>query len=211
MLVDFRERLGVDVINRINEKTFKKTREKAEEEAEKKTESLSKEKPVENRGKLIIDATPAPADISYPTDLNLLNQARIVTEKIRDILYKQLPGKLNKKPITHRRTARKEYLTVAKKRRATRKEIKKSIKKQLKYVSKNLSSIDQLIEKGASLTTLSKRQYKMVLVVRVVYRQQPWMFDNNKIRIEERIVSLNQPHVRPIVRGRRGQKYRIWS
>ena len=32
-----------------------------------------------NQGKLIIDATCAPADISYPTDLNLLNNARIKT------------------------------------------------------------------------------------------------------------------------------------
>ena len=135
-----------------------------------------------------------------------MNQARIVTEKIIDILYKPLKEKLKKKPITHRRTARKEYLTVAKKRRATRKEIKKSIKKQLKYVSKNLSSIDRLIEEGGSLTSLSKRQYKMVLVVSEVYRQQQWMFDNNKQRIESRIVSLNQPHVRPIIRGKAGKK-----
>ena len=118
---------------------------------------------------------------------------------------------MKKKPITNRRIARKEYLTVAKKRRPSRKEIKKSIKKQLKYVSKNLSNIDQLIEEGASLTILSKRQYKMMLVVSEIYRQQKWMFDKNKIRIEDIIVSLNQPHVRPIVRGRSGQKHRIWS
>lgn len=197
MLVHFRERLSVDIINRINEKLFKETREKAIEEPEKKT--------VKNRGKLIIDATCAPADIKYPTDLNLLNQARIVTEKIIDILYKPLRNKLNKKPITNRRIARKEYLTVAKKRRPSRKEIKKSIKKQLKYVSKNLSNIDQLIEEGASLTSLSKRQYKIMVVVSEIYRQQKWMFDNNKMRIEDRIVSLNQPHVRPIVRGKAGK------
>ena len=31
---------------------------------------------IANHGKLIVDATCAPADISYPTDLNLLNEAR---------------------------------------------------------------------------------------------------------------------------------------
>ena len=45
----------------------------------------------------------------------------------------------------------------------------------------------------------------MLLVVSEVYRQQQWMFENNKQRIEERIVSLSQPHIRPIVRGKAGK------
>jgi hypothetical protein len=73
-----------------------------------------------NRGKLIIDATCAPADISYPTDLGLLNGARVHTEKIIDILYKPIKGKTNKTPITYRNLARKNYLAVAKQRRPTR-------------------------------------------------------------------------------------------
>ena len=44
---------------------------------EKKDSDAKNELP--NRGKLIIDATCAPADISYPTDLGLLNQARLHT------------------------------------------------------------------------------------------------------------------------------------
>ena len=31
---------------------------------------------VKNRGKLILDATAAPADITYPNDLGILNQTR---------------------------------------------------------------------------------------------------------------------------------------
>jgi hypothetical protein len=56
-----------------------------------------------------------PADISYPTDLNLLNQGRKQTEKIIDILYETLKGKLVQKPRTYRLLARKSYLEVAKK------------------------------------------------------------------------------------------------
>jgi len=73
-----------------------------------------------NQGKLIIDATCAPADISYPTDLGLLNKARIHTEKIIDILYKSLKVKINKKPRTYRKIARKDYLAVAKQPRPLR-------------------------------------------------------------------------------------------
>ena len=116
----------------------------------KKNTKLEETKESKNQGKLIIDATCAPADISYPTDLNLLNQARIKTEKIIDILYKLIKKKFDKKPITYRQTARKEYLKVTKKRRPTRKEIRNALKKKLKYVSKNLKTIDLLIKKGAS-------------------------------------------------------------
>ena len=54
-----------------------------------------------------------PIGISYPTDLNLLNRARIITEKIIDILLKQ---KFNKKPSTQRQTAKKEYLLISQKK-----------------------------------------------------------------------------------------------
>jgi len=52
---------------------------------------------------------------------------------------------------------------------------------------------------------LKKRDYKLLLVVTEVYRQQLWMYQNNKQSIEDRIVSLTQPHIRPIVRGKAGK------
>ena len=58
---------------------------------------------------------------------------------------------------------------------------------------------------------MNKRQYKILLVVSEVYRQQQWMWDNAEVRIDHRIASLNQPHVRPIVRGKAGKKHRIWG
>jgi len=45
-----------------------------------------------------------------------------------------------------------------------------------------------------------------LLVLTEVYRPQQWLFDNNKQSIEDRIVSLSQPHIRPIVRGKAGKK-----
>lgn len=46
-----------------------------------------------NEGELLLDATCAPADIAYPTDLSLLNQAREKLEKIIDILHEPERGK----------------------------------------------------------------------------------------------------------------------
>jgi hypothetical protein len=85
---------------------------------------------------LIIDATCAPADISYPTDLGLLNRARVHREKTIDILYKQIKEKTHKKPRTYRNLARKDYLAVAKQRRPTGNKRKQAIKKQLQYIAK---------------------------------------------------------------------------
>ncbi|NER06842.1 MAG: hypothetical protein F6K17_31815 [Okeania sp. SIO3C4] len=76
----------------------------------KKNTKLEEIKEGKNQGKLIIDATCVPADISYPTDLNLLNQGRKFTEKIIDILYEPIKKQFHQKPITHRKIARKEYL-----------------------------------------------------------------------------------------------------
>jgi transposase, IS5 family len=158
-----------------------------------------------NRGKLILDASCAPADISYPTDLGLLNQARIQTEKIIDCLYKTAKEKVKTKPRTYRQTARKEYLKVTKQRRPSRNQKRKAIKKQLQYIKRNLSHIQQLIDHGASLESLNKKRYKMLLVVTEVYRQQSWLIENKKQSISDRIVSLSQPHIRPIVRSKAGK------
>lgn len=211
MLVHFRERISADLVNKINQETVKRMIEAtsstlATESTEKKQLYLKKEDNTpKNRGKLILDATCAPADISYPTDLELLNQARKHTERIIDLLYEQIKGTLEKKPRTYRDIARKDYLEVAKKRRVSPKDRRKAIKKQLQYIKRNLSHIDQLIISGATLEQLSTRQYKMLLVVVEVYRQQLWLYENKKQSIDDRIVSLSQPHIRPIVRGKAGK------
>ena len=69
---------------------------------------------------------------------------------------------------------------------------------------RNLAHIDALLSAGASLTVLSRFSYRTLLVVSEVFRQQEWMFTNGTHRIDDRIVSISQPHVRPIVRGKAG-------
>jgi hypothetical protein len=205
MLVNFRKRISKNLINKINKRMVKKEREKKEIEEKSERKEEEKESQIKNKGKLILDASCAPADISYPQDLGILNQARKKTENILDCLYQNLKVKLNKKPRTYRKRARKDYLKVAKKRRCSQKERREAIKKQLQYIKRNLSQIEKLIEGGAELSSLSKRNYKMLLVVTEVYRQQLWMWENKLSRIDDRIVSITQPHIRPIVRGKAGK------
>jgi hypothetical protein len=204
LLVHFRQRISAKLINKVNERMVEKVRETTPVKPEKKKDSDAKnESP--NQGKLIIDATSAPADISYPTDLGLLNRTRVYTEKIIDILYKSVTVQIKKKPRTYRKIARKDYLSVAKQRRPTRNKKIQAIKKQLQYIKRNLDHIEQLIESGATRGSLTKNQYKTLLVLTEVYRQQVWLLKNNKQSIEDRIVSLSQPDVRPIIRGKAGK------
>ena len=204
LLVHFRQRISLNLINKVNERMVEKMRSSTPIKPEKKKDSDAKNES-SNRGKLIIDATCAPADISYPTDLGLLNKARVHTEKIIDILYKQLKGQIPKKPRTYRNLARKDYLLIAKQKKASRKKRRQAIKKQLQYIKRNLAHIEQLIDSGATLEALNKKQYKTLLVLTEVYRQQQLLFDDNKQSIEHRIVSVSQPHIRPIVRGKAGK------
>ena len=109
LLVHFRQQISANLINKVNERMVKRIRETTPKPPEKKKDSDAKnESP--NQGKLIIDATCAPADISYPTDLGVFNRVRVHTEKIIDILYKSLKVKIKNKPRIYQKIARKDYL-----------------------------------------------------------------------------------------------------
>jgi transposase, IS5 family len=218
MLVHFRKRLSLELVGQVNEAVVQKmlgisggppqsqTTALSESAAESVSESdhHDDEPPSSNQGQLILDATCAPADIRYPTDLSLLNEARENSEIILDALYLQVSDPLKSKPRTYRKLARKAFLSVSKTRRPNRKLRRKGIRQQLNYLGRNLRHIDALIAAGASLAHLSRRQYRMSLVITEVVRQQRVMYETKTQRIDDRIVSITQPHVRPIVRGKAG-------
>jgi IS5 family transposase len=200
LLVLIRKRLGEESINEINEIFINRTKEKSRDKnknslLEKKDKNTSEK---ENKGILIADATVAPADIKYPTDIEILNEARKKSEEIIDKLYEPKKGKV--KPRTYRKKARKSYLRLAKKRNKSRKEIRKGIKIQLQYIERNLKTIKRLSE--IERFTLTYKELKQSMVIHEVYRQQKEMYDKKTHRIEDRIVSISQPHIRPIVRGK---------
>lgn len=205
LLVHFRQRINVNLVNKVNQKMVKKIREATTPPSE--SERAEPEEPSErcHQGKLLLDATCASADIAYPTDISILARARIQTEKIVDILYKSIKDICQKKPRTYRKTAQKDYLAIAKQRRPKQSQKRAAIKKQLQYLKRNLSHIKKLIELGADLEKLRKQQYNILLVCHEVYRQQAWMYQNKTNKIEDRIVSLTQPHIRPIIRGKAGK------
>ena len=137
LFVEFRNRLGIDQVNMINEKILGLSKERGKPELtekdqpppppgqqaessstavvptasavlpaasvvsvvsdaptceeESKPEEEKKASAIPNKGKVIVDATACPQDIRYPTDLNLLNDAREKSEELIDILFNATP------------------------------------------------------------------------------------------------------------------------
>ncbi len=124
-----------------------------------------------------MDATACPQDIAYPTDLNLLNDAREKSEELIDALH---TGLTTIKPRTYREIARKKYLQTAQKKKKTKKEIRKAIREQLQYLKRNISNIHKLLE-----------QYDKIPLRRITtcgsYNVFKVMYDNRIHSAEDRI------------------------
>ncbi|WP_419670144.1 IS5 family transposase [Alicyclobacillus macrosporangiidus] len=212
LMTHFRKRLGSDIINQVNEWIAEEQDDDHADsddqdggsgsEADTHATEVRAENTQEvgNQGKLLLDATCAPADIAYPTDLSLLNEAREKLEEIIDVLHAARKGG-KRKPRTYREKARKAYLAVAKQRRVSPKVLRKAIGKQLRFVARDLRIIARLKDE-VGLSVLSRRQYHQLLVICELHRQQEKMYRKRTHRIEDRIVGISQPHVRPIVRGK---------
>ena len=196
MLVSFRKRISKEMLGKINDTLHKKSLSGKSEFSD----DDDNDSPPKNKGKLLVDATCTPADITFPTDLKLLNKAREKSEEIIDLLHKPHKG-IKKKPRTYRKVARKNFLSAAKSKRLSKGKRRKVIRKQLGYLERNLKSIKKL-SKCSSLFLLSNPEYKNLLVISEIHRQQKWMYEQRENRICDRIVSVSQPHVRPIKRGK---------
>jgi hypothetical protein len=204
MLTHFRQRFDKDILADINETIV----QQAVTEASRPDVSSNNDddnpsdgdNDTAHKGKLIADATCTPADIAYPTDLSLVHEAREKSEAMIDVMHEPFIG-IRPKPRTYRQKARKAYLAVAKQKKPVTQKIRKAIGQQLRYLKRNLDSIDRMAEEGL-LVYLDKRLYRLLLVIKEVYRQQRWMYETASHRMADRIVSLYQPHVRPMVRGK---------
>jgi len=229
LMVDFRKRFGAEGLQRMAEAialaALEETEPAPEEPAPKESaddnseaafaspapethaQETSSTRTSVNRGQLIADATCAPADMRYPTDVSLLNEAREKTEEIIDELHTPLVGR-EPRPRTYRVKARRCFVAFTKKKRPGRQALRRAKKRQLGFLRRNLQAIDRLLDhpQALPLARLSRRMYKNLLVCRELYRQQLAMFENNSRRVDDRIVSVSQPHVRPIKRGKAGRE-----
>lgn len=106
-----------------------------------------------------------------------------------------------RKPRTYRQKARTLYLKTAQKKKKSNKEIRGAIKKQLGFLKRNIKNIFHLLNSYRAIP-FNRHQYKYFLVIQTVYDQQSQMYHQKSHTVEDRIVSIHQPHVRPMVRGK---------
>ncbi|NCC85903.1 MAG: IS5 family transposase [Clostridia bacterium] len=193
LMVYFRKRLTPEVLGQINEMILS---------AAQKDENHHDDDDhgnVGNSGTMIVDATCAPSNIRYPQDASLLNEARENTEKLLDELHDPADGR---KPRTYRAQAHRDFLQFSRSRKKTAKKIRKAVGKQLRYLTRNLAAIEEKLALGR---TLSERKGARLAAIRTLYAQQQYMYENHCHSVPNRIVSVSQPFLRPIVRGKAGK------
>jgi transposase, IS5 family len=98
--------------------------------------------------------------------------------------------------------ARANFLRVAKQKKPRRSNIKATMRRHLDYLQQNLDAIDALIASEAMLSGLKTHWLQKVLIVSELPRQQSILLYFKTRSMPDRIVSLVQRHVRPMVHGK---------
>jgi transposase, IS5 family len=199
LLTWFRKRISAEMLSEINDyiigrKVINETEKKDPPDEPPATGGGKKED--DNKGTLILDATCVQSDIRFPTDISLLNEGRERLEEIVDELH-ELGLTNGVKPRTYRQVARRDYLRFVRNRKPKKKLIRATIRKQLCYIRRDLAAIEV-----CDTEKLSSKSQQRLVVVRKLYEQQKQMYDNKTHQVQGRIVSIHQPWVRPIVRGK---------
>ena len=194
VLPELRKRFGMDFINGINEivvRNAKPTPEHADDKEEMPSANG-------NLGTMILDATCSPSNIRYPQDFSLLNEAREKLDGMIDKLHARVHEP--RRPRTYRKVLRKAYLAMARSKRRPAKKMRSLVRVMLCAVKRNMAFVDSYLDRGLALE--DGRDVRNLDAIRRLYAQQKEMFDGKRHRIDGRIVSLAQPFVRPIVRGK---------
>ena len=195
-LVLFRKRISAEMLMEANEALLSHKDDDGKElpSPGKSGDAGDSEEPA-NKGTLTLDATCAPANIRYPQDISLLNEAR---EKLEAILYRFCKSYSLPLPRRYSKRARTDYLAFAKSKKHSAKQIRKALRKQLGYVARDIRYVDEFMSDGYAMAGSEISQY---LTIITLYGQQQYMYDNNVHSVEHRIVSISQPWLRSIVRG----------
>lgn len=223
LYVDIRNRLSLEILTSISEICVKHAFENESEKSQSESgsdhgdpnvkEQNEEDNATTHKGKLLMDASVAPQNITYPTDLKVLDAAREKSEQLIDILYdKVIHGPV--KPRTYRQNARKDFLQTNKKKRKTNREIIQANRAQLRYLKRNIEHIEKLLKaynNDMNQSPLKKKEKEYFRTIKKVKEQQQYMLDHGLRKVEDRIVNIHQPQVRPIVRGKEGKKVEFGS
>ncbi len=197
-LVLFRKRISAEMLMEANEYLLahKDDDDHLPPSSIKEDDSTNVEETSANQGTLTLDASCVPVYIRYPQDISLLNEAR---EKLETIIYRFCKSYYLPLPRRYRKRARKDYLAFAKSKKHSAKKIRKALRKQLGYVARDLRYLEEFMSDGYAILN---KEIGIYLIICSLYEQQKYMYDNKVHSVDHRIVSISQPWIRPIVRGK---------
>lgn len=141
------------------------------------------------------DATCYESRITYPTDVKLLWQG--CTEVYLHIQQLRRTHHLRRSRNNYGKQ-RKDFLSYQKSRKKTRKWEKRLRKRLVKYLRRLLELLDELCGKYGVMFSRSKRE--RLKTIHHLYEQQFRRLHGEKI--DDRIVSISKPYIRPIIRGK---------
>ena len=147
------------------------------------------------------DATCYESDMRYPTDQKLLWEC---VEKGYDLMC-EASGKLGiHRPRTKFLDVEKANLSYRKQRKHTKSQTRKITRRLLDLLGKILKEMRKMERENPAVELFSVRELERISVITTVYRQQNNHFHSGDAResIPNRVVSVNKPYVRPIVRGK---------
>ena len=152
-------------------------------------------------GTLKVDATCCDAEVRYPTDTNLLEDGSHLIDRLLD---KYCDRHHIKKPQTHRVEARQAFIGYTKKKRKGKKLIDKTKLIQIRCLQADMQIFLDFLGRHASnlLACFSRHDHRCLQAAFRMYEQQKMMFEKGVRTCADRIISIYQPHLRPIVRGK---------
>lgn len=152
-----------------------------------------------------IDATCTDAEMRYPTDINILEDS---SREINRLIQKVSSKAGITKPRNCRGEARSCFVRYTKKKHKGKQLIRDTKKLLLHLLSKDIQSFVNLLGKLRTdvLSCFNRKDLSNFSAIRKAYEQQKYMFDHDVCSCLDRIVSIFQSHVRPIVRGKAGRK-----
>ena len=205
LFTTIRKRITIEDINALTLELAKKARQIKEKEDKKdsgndkggNSVAADKTQPTDVKA----DATCADAEVRYPTDIDLVEDG----SKYIDRMIDKVCGikKIRKPAGVERNRIRAIYLNVIKRKHKGSKLIKDALSRMLPLLYRDILTLLNLI--GVDDETYGRfncTQKRTIQAVIDMYHQQEAMLREGKHTCENRIVSIHQPHVRPIVRGK---------
>lgn len=200
LFVTIRKRIS---IKDINEMTVAMAREAAEKKNNNDDDNgqagggnAAKTQPTDIK----VDATCADAEVRYPTDMDLVEDGSRYIDRMID---KACGHKGIRKIKTERNRIRKEYLKVIKRKHKGAKLIKNALSQMLPLLYRDILAFINLVGMDEEIASrFNRTQWRTIQTVIEMYHQQDAMHRNGTHSCPGRIVSIHQPHVRPMVRGK---------